>query len=242
MRRVLPLMLLVVVTNVVMLRSVRANRAGEPDATVMLTERELGIEGTSDRDSARKLRLTPGIERPFWVGSGETDWLTPAKLATLGFACRAPTNRLTPTTESCGLPRRAFVAYEYNGPAWQRVVASLQRERDAPWQTGPSGTPRATGSAGSFDYQIRYGSRLFSLDASTDSIALRRAYPDRRRYVILPAMVRAWVKIDQQNQSAAPVVTGTIAPLTTTLMAPARFRDLLLTLGPSDWLLSHEPR
>jgi hypothetical protein len=31
-------------------------------------------------------------------------------------------------------------------------------------------------------------------------------------------------------------VTGTIEPLTTTLIAPARFRDLLLKLGPSDWV------
>jgi len=55
--------------------------------------------------------------------------------------------------------------------------------------------------------------------------------------------VHAWLTVDQRAKaSTAPVVSGTIGPLTTTLVAPARFRDLLLKLAPSDWVLAKEPR
>jgi hypothetical protein len=84
-------MSLVIVTNIVMLASVRVNRTGAPDATMTLTERELPIERTSERDSAQKLRLE---QRPFWSEPQEMGWLTPEKLATLGVTCRQPTVRL----------------------------------------------------------------------------------------------------------------------------------------------------
>jgi hypothetical protein len=237
MRRVLPLMSLVIVTNIVMLASVRVNRTGAPDAIMTLTERELPIERTSERDSAQKLRLE---QRPFWSEPQEMRWLTPEKLATLGVTCRQPTNHSRVTTESCGLGRRAFVAYEYDGPGWQDVAGALQRRRDPGLQEARSGDPYVPASADYLDKWIKFGSRLVPVDASTDSTQLRRAHPDRQRYFIVLAVVQARLMVDRRtNASAGPVVTGTIEPLTTTLIAPARFRDLLLTLGPSDRV---EPR
>jgi Domain of unknown function (DUF4824) len=227
--RVLPLMSLVIVTNIVMLASVRVNRTGAPDATMTLTERELQIERTSDRDSAQKLQLEWWPR--FWSEPDETSWLTPDKLATLGITCRQRITHPTVTTESCGLGRRAFVAYEYDGPAWQKVAVALQSRRDAAPQKAPGDY---------LDKWIKFGSRLVPVDASTDSTELRRAHPDRQRYFIVLAMVQAQRTVDRRtNASPVPVVTGTIEPLTTTLIAPARFRDLLLKLGPSDFV---EPR
>jgi hypothetical protein len=85
MRRVLPLMSLISVTNIVIVATVGVNRTGALDATMTLTERELPIERTSERDSAQKLRLE---QRPFWSEPQEMGWLTPEKLATLGVTCR----------------------------------------------------------------------------------------------------------------------------------------------------------
>jgi hypothetical protein len=243
-RRVLPLVALVIITNIVMRASVRANRTGDPDATMTLTERELRVERTSDRDSAQKLRIdarASGV--PYWTDRNETGWLTTAKLATLGFTCRLATDRTTATTQSCGLQRRAFVAYEYDGPAWRKIAAALQLQREEALRKASAANSYAASSAESLDNQIKYGSRLVAVDASTDSSALRRAYPDRRRYLVLPATVQAWLTVDQRtNASAAPVVSGTLWPVTTVLIAPPRLRDRLLKFGPSDWMLTRAPR
>jgi Domain of unknown function (DUF4824) len=226
MRRLLPLMLLVVVTNVVMLGSVLTNRNGEPDATLVLTERELHLERNSDRDSAQKLQLATQAGRSYPTDASLEKWLTPDKLATLGIVCRAPTDHVP--LRRCGLGRRAFAVYEYDGPAWQAYASELLR---APVSQSVPEMGRN---------HARYGSRLVALDAALDRAALRRAYPDGRRYLILPVDVSAWVTITPQ--AAAPVVSSAMQPVTTTLIVPAPLRDRLSTLAPSDWLLSKEPR
>jgi len=43
---------LIVLTNVIVLATVRHNRSGEPDATVTLTERELRLWSNSKENSA----------------------------------------------------------------------------------------------------------------------------------------------------------------------------------------------
>jgi hypothetical protein len=227
MRRVLPLMLLIVVTNMVMLGSVLANRAGEPNATLLLMERELHLERGSDRDSSQKLRLWTQAWRSYPTDSSAEKWLTRDKLATLGFLCRTSVDK-PPAQRPCGLPRRAFVVYEYDGPSWQIYSAELQRAASPGW------TPEIKRN------EVRYGSRLIALDAALDPAALRRAYPDERRHLILAVNISAWLTVSQQ--STAPVVSSRIEPLTTTLIVPLRFRDRLSTLAPSDWLLSKEPR
>src|SRR5712691_10794634 len=104
MRRVIPLLALVIVSNIVMLAAVRANRTGEPDAVVTLTERELHLERTSDRDSALKLRLETVTNPSSWSEENQMlSWLTPAMLATLGFKCGQPTDGSTVAPQPCGL-------------------------------------------------------------------------------------------------------------------------------------------
>lgn len=227
MSRVLPLIALVVVTNLAMLASARANRAGEPDATLLLTERELHLERGSDRDSSQKLQLQTQAWRSYPPDSSADKWLTRDKLATLGFLCRTSVDR-APWQRPCGLPRRAFVVYAYDGPSWQIYSAELQHAASPGW------TPEMKRN------EVRYGSRLIAFDAALDPAALRRAYPDGRRYLILAANISAWLTVSQP--STAPVVSSRIEPLTTTLIVPLPFRDRLSTLAPSDWLLSKEPR
>jgi hypothetical protein len=226
MRRLLPLMLLIVVTNVVMLGSVVANRSGEPDATLLLTERELHLERGSDRDSAQKMQLVTEAWGSYPTGPSAEKWLTRDKLATLGITCRTPAARVG--LRPCGLGRRVFAVYEYDGPAWQSYSDDLLRAES------PASTREAA------QKQVKFGSRLIALDASVDRVALRRAYPDARRYLILPVDVMAWLTVNPP--STAPVVSSAFSPVMTRLIVPARFRDRLSTLTASDWLLSKEPR
>src|SRR5262249_50079141 len=57
MLRVLPALVIVVAANVATLAGVAANRSGEPDAVITMTERELPLRFTNDRNSARQLTV-----------------------------------------------------------------------------------------------------------------------------------------------------------------------------------------
>lgn len=231
-RRVLPLIAVVLITSLAILASARVNRSGDPDATIVLTERELPLERASDRDSVRRLVLrtheafhSPDAPRP--------SWLTLEKLESLGIVCHPSADGLPGHGRPCGLPQRVFVVYEYDGAAWQAAVADLQRRREAVEKPAvPAGETRATRA--SYENTISYGSRLVSVDASRDASALRRAYPDGRRYLIVPAVARTGMELHPTDPGAPPVARSTIHALTTRLMAPAAYRGVLSRFEPSE--------
>lgn len=226
MSRVLPLVLLIAAANLVMLASARGNRSGEADV-IRLTERELRQEAATDRDSAVRLRLN-------YVGN--VNWELrrnePTMIA-LGFTCH-PRTGLPVETGSCGLARRAFVALEYEGRAWQELVAHREAERDR-------AQANANYHSDYLDNLIKFGSRLVMIDASRDGIALRRAHP-ARNVIILPATARAWLTTDVRSPSGGAAMTGSITPLPTTLVVSARDRRQLLTLPASQYGFGGAPR
>lgn len=233
-RRVLPLVVVVVMANVAMLASVLANRSGAPDATIVLTEREVHLQRRSDRDSVDTLQLwTPASRSVPAAGSGDK-WLTPGKLAALGVAC-PPAGPGRGRAQPCGLSRQVFAVYEYDGPAWRAHVGGLERRSSA---STPVAAPAPT--ADDLQLEARYGSRLIAVDAALDATALRRTYPDGRRYLILPAVLRAW-----RSDSSAPAtrdVSTSLGPRRTTFIAPSRFRSRFAGLAPSRSRLGAEPR
>ena len=74
---------LVIVSNLVVLIGVARNRSGEPEATVRLTERELGFLHHDPESSGMILGFRLNRD-------DEADWLDRAKLETLGFDCSLP--------------------------------------------------------------------------------------------------------------------------------------------------------
>src|SRR5262245_25672132 len=101
MRRILPLLLIVIVANVAMLIGVVANRSGEPDAVVTMTERELPLRFRTDRNSARELEV-----RIDWTQSFAVPWLRRQKLEELGFEFGSIPQDATAPEYSRQLPRR----------------------------------------------------------------------------------------------------------------------------------------
>jgi hypothetical protein len=87
-------------------------------------------------------------------------------------------------------------------------------------------------------------SRLFTIDAGTDPAALRRQYPNRRRFIIAAAEVRVaytgtWDEISRK--SGPPILKGNISDLLVNpISVSARQRDQLeeiiprLRLSPGD--------
>jgi len=226
MKRVLPLVALVVATNMAMLASARANRRGAADL-LRVTQRELMDVPVSDRDSAVRVSLRyvqPSI--PGWVGVwGNPGYsLDRSRLTALGFACLAPSDPAKSYSTACGLPRRAFVALEYDGPAWHDVRAAYLRQLEE--------TRSKTQAQGRYSEVKRledlanFGTRFVAIDVSLDAAALRRAHPEPG-VVILPVVVRALLSPKYNAPASDTVMTGTIELLTTSLLVPARDRHLV---------------
>jgi len=213
---VLPLVAVVIVTNAAMLAFAWANRTSTTSA-LRVTERELYPDLMSDRDSSVRLRLRH--VRP----AEYRDWLDAAKLTSLGLTCRSRTGG-PPIGAGCGLPRRAFVALEFDGPAWQEVIARRTEERDALLRKSSDTNSYDRSAARQLDDLIRVGTRLVAIDASLDAAALRQAHPDER-VIILPAIVRAWLAIPP-GAASPPVMAGTIDPVTTAIV---------LSVGGAQW-------
>ncbi|QKT02784.1 DUF4824 family protein [Ectothiorhodospiraceae bacterium 2226] len=178
---------LLVLVNGAVLAGAAWNRAGAPDAELLLTERELPLayNWRSGENSGVRLALTLARE------AGSPRWLDEGKLRELGFEpqrfVREAARYKTP------LPRRAYVVLEFDGPAW----AALVEERVEALARMPALVEAGKQTAEQLRHAERElarvrvaGSRLVPVDAGKEPAALRERYPDRSRYAIVPAEIR----------------------------------------------------
>jgi hypothetical protein len=167
-------------------------------------------------------------------------WLRRQKLEELGFDFGSIPQDALAAEYSRQLPRRAFVVLEYDGPAWQNYLSDLRRRR-AVMEREADEVRRGVRAQSavtepyvpSVDDEERSASRLMPVDAGIDARALRQAYPNRRRHIIVPATVRAQF----DYQPAAERITGSISPVTRSLIVPRQWRSVFDTLGapPPDY-------
>jgi hypothetical protein len=148
----------VLVANGFALVQAARNRFGNPDAEVVLTNRELSyLKDPDDSGVTLILRWQYDAKSPIWRD--------PQMLRSLGFDYSVPVSD-SRADEFYGrqLPRTAFVALEYDGPAWRS------------WQEAyPKGTDL---------------SRLMAIDAAPDPAQLRARHPDRHSIIVVPAVIR----------------------------------------------------
>lgn len=195
---------LIVAGNAVALLGVAYNRGGEPDAVVEFSERELAMPfgfAASEENSGLSLRLEWRLAEAPRPGApdhaGGAAWLDRDKLAELGFDLRAAAER-GQGEERLGrqLPREAWIVLELAGPAWQAAIvareaalaAARQLQADNPGKE--EFERRAAFAQEQLEKERDTNSRLFAIDAGPDRTELRRRYPDRARYLILPGEVR----------------------------------------------------
>jgi len=184
---------LILLANLVALAGVWRNSAGQADATLDLTERELRLGPIRDEDTGISLRLS-------WNVSGapefylQATWLGKAKLEELGFDCSVP-----PSNPSAELfyrkarRRQTYAVLEQEGPAWAQWIAAEQKRLEAMAQevARQEKTPRDLESArNGFEISRRTMSRLFVVDLGNDPASLRERHPDRSRFALTPAVVR----------------------------------------------------
>ena len=215
---------IIIVTNIVALAGVAYNRAGEPDAVVELTERELGLPyryGMYKENTGLGLRINRRIEdaQRYFYGNtncwGNPAWLDREKLIELGF-------KLQPQPEkSAGrlafekeLPREVYLVLQYDGAAHQRVVSSAEEElgeQQALLANNPGQEEfekRVEDAAKKLNNEQHHNSRLFAIDAGLDRARLRNTYPDTSQYILMQALIRPTWSRDENEEEWKGTITG----------------------------------
>ncbi len=199
----------ILVANAAALIHAARNRSGT-DSEVTLTSRELSYNHDPD-DSGVDLQLRwTNWDNRFFSQSESQDqsprtWLDVDKLQSLGFDCSvAASDPKAAEFYTRQLPRPAFVALEYDGPAWRNWL-------EANSQGKVYGTARLAFS------------HLLPIDASRDPKALRARHPDRKSVLILPTIIRIWLRspLSLPNRPTSPArVTGQIEAFPATIHIP----------------------
>jgi hypothetical protein len=105
---------LVVVSNLAAWRVAALNRSGEPEAVLVLTERELQLPAKQAENTALALSLV--FEPPRLRSDGgprEPGWFDRAKLESIGFDCRRAVTAESADYYRTRPPRTTFAALEY---------------------------------------------------------------------------------------------------------------------------------
>jgi Domain of unknown function (DUF4824) len=207
---------LVIAVNAFVLGASWWNRSGEPRARLDLTERELAMPLSRDRDDTGLVLTLALADRPpaevartalfarHPVPPLSQAWLDAAKLRGLGFdlgaleaAARDPLRSGEGEARSV---RRALVVLEYDGDAWREWLAAREAEvaklrEDAAHAVKDRATLAEAEALLAIDRTSR--SRLMPVDAGVDPDALRGRYPDRGRYAVVPALVVARASVTE---------------------------------------------
>ena len=193
------------------------------DAQVTLTGHELLNLGSSlDEDSGLALQLQwVDASRMPWplAGHNPAAWLDQAKLQQLGFDCSVdPSSREAFRYYQRQRARRAYVALEYNGPAWQKWeeayrVGAEQFQASHPELRSAYPTPD-TG-------------RLIAIDAGRDATELRARHPDRTSVIIVPAVVDLSLLPTLIDGKRSSQLYGRITQIPNSIHVPRPFSDQL---------------
>lgn len=199
---------LVLAVNALVLAGVAWNRSDEPQARLLLSDRELGsdlyewIDRTES--SGRSLRLNWRVPMqagdPQGAGSGpyawqaRPTWLQAEQLTTLGFSDAEL--KPDPQRRFRIVPaRQAWVAFEFDGPAHAQALelrAAALRDAEVAAGVAPEDAElaqRLEQARSEFERERTRASRLFAIDVDREHGVLRERYPDRTRYLLLRASI-----------------------------------------------------
>lgn len=189
------------------------NRSDEPVARITLTERELYLARTPGENADRD----PGMElHVAWVSRAEPlearNWLTDDRLRSIGFNLSVlPSAPEAEDTYRRALPRVAWVAFEYDGPAWREIERQRQLREPLP---------------GALSERSYEPSRLVPVDVAPDLEPLAERYP--QGHVFLRASIGLYYLDPQQK---GPLVYGSIRRLIpSSVHVPAEYRELVASL------------
>ena len=224
---------LIIATNAIVLAGVYYNRSGEPESTITLTERELRLPYRylgKEENSGIYLRLTHrninsgyfsrDYKRPESLG-----WFNKEKLAELGFDVSKSIFQDEDKRHYQRLSEKeVFLVLEYNGAAYQSVLAAAQKHVDD-LVADQASTQNINRAERNLTREKTSASRLFVIDAGLDRDVLRSKYADRTKYLLLKGLVKARIK---DNRAGVRTLTGYIRSLSNkTVHVPLQHHEAL---------------
>jgi hypothetical protein len=225
--------------NLGIFAGVAHNRSGEPDAVVLLDERELTLAYRPREDSGITLRWN--YQDIDWATVRAKERRSPfadqQTIEELGFDCSIrPGDSRAPAFYGRMLPRRALVVFAVGGPDWDERLREWQRRAldDLPHLL-------ALGGRGADPVRVRESieqgpyraSRLAPVDIGTDAGEMRARYPDRTSFFQLPVLVRVGIRQDGTT-AGGPVLSAYLVQLfPEAILVPRRVRSALARLTPS---------
>jgi hypothetical protein len=213
--------LVVVVTVVAFLGAAGWNRAGEPQLTLVLTERELPIAYASAApgdDPGARLRFA------FQYRHDPLDarnWLPESRLRAIGFPFNVPAGAPQAVDTYARVPPRvAWVVFEYDGPEWRDIERRRALIEAPPGPVGPA------------------PSRLVPVDVGLDLEELRARYPSG--HLILRGVIGlSYVSAER----GGPMLHGVLREVVPSAVAvPYELRSVLDGLASTERSLTTEPR
>ncbi len=197
---------IIILANVVALGGIAYNRTGEPDALVTLTERELIIAyqyGLQRESTGLSLGINCRVEtlqNDYAYGNsncwGNPLWFGKEKLIELGFEFAAYEDNKNHSYYERVLPRDVYLVLEFDGEIYQKVLQQKEKQLTDELALkisnpdNPEFEDRVKRAGENLQAEQNYNSRLFAIDVGWDKNALRIAYPDTGRYIIMRASVR----------------------------------------------------
>jgi hypothetical protein len=171
-------------------RTAALNRSGEPEAALVLTERELQLPERQAENTALTLRLV--FDR--WRERGdaaarEAGWFDRAKLESVGFDCRRPVTQENADYYRTRPPRATYAALEYEGALWLKQVEQAPRTPQPPSSFTVPERPVQNGVVRLAPRDPFLDSHLVPIDVDNDPAALRARHPDTRTVAVVEATV-----------------------------------------------------
>jgi hypothetical protein len=224
---------IIALSNAFALIHAARNRAGEPEAELELTDRELFYMAESD-DSGVDLTLrwtdpddllTHADER---AAPANRRWLDVEKLREIGFAVDTPPPSESVWSDRRLMPRTAYVALEHDGVSWQ---AWAERRRKL------ASARAATVPGVDVEQELDAATRLMCIDADRDADALRARHPDRAQVLIVPCVIAVYWNPAIPARGDAPAtparLDGRVQEIPTSIHVPLPFSAELRALAPT---------
>jgi hypothetical protein len=217
---------LVLVVNALVLLGIAFNRSGEPEATLILTERELDQRWSRNAEENSGVSLSINWNRY----ADQKVWFDGEKLQAIGFDVKELTREKRDWHYTKRLlSKKGYVVLEFAGVAWERWQVEKRGEiakLAAQTSDDEEGAKRLARQVARQQEQLQSNSRLFPIDAGADPAVLRQRYPDRSRYAIVMAEMKVRFSADDERRVYGSIVSLLTAQLHVPLSVQSPLADL----------------
>ena len=232
---------LIALSNCWILASVAYNRSGEPDSSLLLSERELSPSRSWKQQESSGVALALLTLQP--RTSKNQAPISLNVMEQLGFSLDFPDDASTYAHPFMRQPSRAaIVVLEFDGKAHQAEIRARQKivtkAREA--LNAAPGDKRRTDELKYAENALQRARsrdrRLYVVDAGLDAARLRQRYPDRKRFVLVPGRVQPWM-----NHRVKPAIFGGRAePLLREIQVPFEWRAQFRSEDPANCCQDHQ--